>query len=204
VSLTPEEIEQNWLKFRGLCEKLGDRAPAVLKMLDELDERLCLCPASAKRDYHYAFPGGLVAHSLGVLGNLVALNGAMGWRLRKDSMIIAALFHDAGKCGMPGKGVENDFYLPQTDAWLVEKRGEEYRYNNDIPFMTTPHRTVYMMHHYNIPLSPDEWLALMLNDGFIVPENKPYGLKIAPLVYGLMTADYVTTMSEKQDSKLGF
>jgi hypothetical protein len=74
--LTPEEIEKNWGRFVGLCEKTGDRAPALAAMLSDLDERLCLCPASAKKDFHGAFPGGLVDHSLRVLNNLVALNKA--------------------------------------------------------------------------------------------------------------------------------
>jgi len=166
-------------------------------MVDELDERLCLCPASSKRDFHHAFPGGLISHSLRVLNNLVILNNSYGWNLPKDSMIIAALFHDIGKCGLPGTDAVNDFYTPQTDGWRVEKMGEEYKYNNDLAYMTTPDRSMFMMQHYGIQLSIDEYLSIKLNDGFIVPENKSYGLKISPLVYGTMTADYVSTMEEK-------
>jgi len=200
MSLTPEQIEQNWLRFRTLCGKLGERSPAVMWMVDELDERLCLCPASAKRDFHGAFPGGLIDHSLRVLKDLVTLNNSMGWGLAKDSMIIAALFHDVGKVGLPGADAANDFYLPQTDGWRVEKMGEEYKYNNDIAYLTTPHRTIFMMQHYGVQLTVDEHLALLLNDGFILQENKPYGLKVSPLVYGLMTADYNATMCEKNVS----
>jgi len=197
MSLTPEQIEKNWNQFRSLCEKLGDRSGPVLKMLDDLGMRLCLCPASSKRDYHGAFPGGLVDHSMRVLNHLVALNKAYGWNLPKASMIIAALFHDIGKCGLPGSDSTNDFYVPQTDGWRVEKLGEEYTYNNSIAYLTTPDRSIFMMQHYQIKLTPDEFLGIKLNDGFIVQDNKPYGLKISPLVYGVMTADYVSTMVEK-------
>lgn len=195
--LTPEEIEQNWKRFYSLCEKLGDRSPSVLKMLDELDERLCLCPASAKVDYHGAFPGGLVDHSLRVLNNLVTLNKGYGWKLPKDGMIISALFHDIGKIGMPGRGSENDFYIEQTDSWRRDKMGEVYKYNNDIPYLGTPDRSVFIMQHYGIKLTTDEWLSIKLNDGFVYDPNKPYCLKISPLVYGTMTADYISTMAEK-------
>lgn len=195
--LTPEDIEQNWVRFYSLCEKLGDRSPAVVAMLDELDERLCLCPGSAKTDYHAAFPGGLVDHSLRVLNNLVSLNKTYGWKLPKESMIIAALFHDVGKVGLPGKSSENDFYIEQTDSWRRDKLGEVYKYNNDIKYMTTPDRSVFIMQHYQVKLSIDEYLAIKLNDGFVVQENKPYCLKISPLVYGLQTADYISTMQEK-------
>lgn len=195
--LTPEEIEQNWKRFYSLCEKTGERAPAIIKMLDELDERLCLCPGSAKRDFHNAWPGGLVDHSLRVLNNLVVLNKTYDWRLPKESMIIGALFHDIGKIGMPGRGAENDFYVTQTDSWRRDKLGEEYAYNNDLPFMTTPDRSIFVMQHYGVQLTSDEYLCVKLNDGFVVDENKPYCLKISPLVYGLMTSDYISTMSEK-------
>lgn len=198
MMLTPEEIDTNWKRFYSLCtEKTGDRAAALAAMLDEVDERLSLCPASAKTDYHGAFPGGLVDHSLRVLNNLVALNKAYDWKLRKDSMIIAALFHDIGKMGMPGKGAENDFYLDQTDNWRRDKMGEVYKYNNDIPFLATPDRSVFIMQHYGVKLTADEWLSIKLNDGFVYDPNKPYCLKISPLVYGTMTADYVSTMAEK-------
>lgn len=198
--LTPEDIEQNWQKFYGLCDKLGDRSPAVLRMLDELDERLCLCPASAKTDYHGAFPGGLVDHSLRVLNNVVALNKTYDWRLSKESMILSSLFHDIGKVGLPGKSAENDFYIDQTDSWRRDKLGEVYRYNDDLMFLTTADRSVFIMQHYGIQLTADEFLAIKLNDGFVVQENRPYCLKISPLVYAIQTADYLSTMLEKNVS----
>ena len=195
--LTPEEIEQNWTRFHSLCLKTGDRSESILKMLNELDERLCLCPGSAKRDYHGAFPGGLVDHSLRVLNNLVTLNKTYDWKLSKESMIISALFHDVGKVGMPGRGSSYDFYLPQLDGWRRDKMGEEYTYNNDLTFMSTPDRSIFIMQHYGVQLSADEYLSIKLNDGFVVQENKQYCLKISPLVYGVQTADYISTMLEK-------
>lgn len=197
MSLTPEEIESNWKKFRALCDKCPSRGHNLIVMLDELEDRLCLCPASAKRDFHGAFPGGLVDHSLRVLNHLVVINNTHSWKLPKESMIIAALFHDVGKIGMPGKGSENDFYLPQTDQWRADKMGEEYKYNNDIQYMSTPDRSIFVMQHYCIKLTSDEFLSIKLNDGFMPLENKPYCLKVAPLVYGLQTADYISTMVEK-------
>ena len=98
---------------------------------------------------------------------------------------------------MPGNDPGNDFYTEQTDSWRRDKLGEVYKYNNDIPYMTTPDRSVFLLQHYQVKLTVDEWLCVKLNDGFVVPENKPYCLRIAPLVYGVQTADYVSTMAEK-------
>lgn len=195
--LTPEEIEQNWNRFHGLCDKLGSRSSAVKSMLDDLDERLCLCPASAKTDYHGAFPGGLVDHSLRVLNHVVALNKTYNWALAKESMILAALFHDIGKIGMPGKSSENDFYVEQKDNWRRLNCGEVYTYNNNLQYMTTPDRSVFVMQHYGVQLTSEEFLAIKLNDGFVLQENKPYCLRITPLVYAIQTADMIATMEEK-------
>jgi hypothetical protein len=195
-SLSPEEIEKNWLRFRGLCEKLGERSEVVLAMVDSLGERLVMCPASAKRDFHNAFPGGLIDHSLRVLGNAVRITKAFGWDVPKDSLIISTLFHDIGKVGTPTQ----DFYVPQTDNYWIEKKGEMYTYNNDVTYMSTPDRSVFLMQHFGVKLTEDEALAIKLNDGFVVNENKPYCLKISNLVFAVMTADYAATMEEKNVS----
>lgn len=193
MSLTPEQIESNWKKLYALFNKLGDRSDAALAMLDALGMRLCLCPASAKADFHNAFPGGLVDHSLRVLGNAVKYAVAHEWKLPKDSLIIAACLHDLGKVG----DHKNDYYVEQTDDWRRNKLGEEYTYNRDMQFMSVPQRGIFLCQHYGLRLTQDEQLAITLNDGFVTEENKQYCLKEPLLAHVIMTADYVATMQEK-------
>jgi hypothetical protein len=194
MSLTPEEIESNFNKFRSLCEKLGDRAPAALHLIDSLGERLALCPASGKKDYHNAFPGGLVDHSLRVLQNAMTLAKAFGWKIPKDSLIIGCLFHDLGKVG----DHKHDYYVP-AEAWRAEKMGEMYTYNRDMQYMSVPHRSIFLCQHYGLKLTQEEMTAILLNDGFVVDENKPYCLKEPILSHVVMTADYISTRQEKGD-----
>lgn len=193
MSLTPEQIEANWNKLRSLFGKLGDRSGPGLAMLDALDMRLALCPASAKADYHNAFPGGLVEHSLRVLSNAVKYAAAFDWKVPKDSLIIAACLHDIGKVG----DHENDYYVKQTDDWRVNKLGEVYTYNKEMQYMTVPQRSIFLCQHFGLKLTQDEALAITLNDGFVVDENKQYCLKEPLLAHIIMTADYVATMMEK-------
>jgi len=198
MSITPEEIAENFDKFRSLCEKLGDRSEAALRLVDSLGERLALCPASGKKDFHNAFPGGLVEHSLRVLQNAMTLCKGFGWKIPKDSLIIACLFHDIGKVGLVhDDGTLNDYYVPQDSEWHREKLGELYKYNKHIQYMLTPQRSVYMCQAFGLNLKVDEYLSILLNDGFVVDENKQYCLKISPLVFAVMTADYISTMQEK-------
>jgi len=194
TELTPEEINENFARFRSVCEKLGDRVPAVLAMLDELEERLALAPASAKTSYHCAYPGGLCAHSLRVLNGVLTVNKAFEWGLKKESMIIVSLFHDLGKLGLPGEG--NEYYVSQKDDWRRNKLGEMYGYNDNIPYMTTGDRTMYMLQHYGVKLTPEEWIAIRISDGYLVDENKPYGLKSSKLAMAVQMADYKATMDE--------
>lgn len=199
MALEPEEIVKNFETFRSLCEKIGERSGAVLAMVDALGENLALCPASSRTQYHAAYSGGLISHSLRVLKNARVNVKAHGWdeKISRESLIVACLFHDVGKVGMPDdSGKIVDFYLPNDSDWHV-KRGEVYKINEALPFMTTQHRSMFLMQHYGIKLSKDEYLAIMLNDGFIPVENKPYALKEPLLAHVVMVADYQATMTEK-------
>ena len=101
-------------------EKLGDRSEAALSLVDHLGERLALCPASSRKEYHLAEPGGLVDHSLRVLSNALKLCKTFGWNVPKESLIVACLLHDIGKCP------DNDEETPHAllGMKLCEKFGE--------------------------------------------------------------------------------
>ena len=198
MTLTPEEITANFDKFRSLCEKLGDRSETVLAMVDKLGEQLALCPASSRKDYHNCMPGGLVDHSLRVLTNSMKLVKSFGWNVPKDSLIISCLFHDLGKVGLANDdGTVSDYYIPQESDWHREKLGELYTHNKEMQYMSTPQRSVHMCQQFGLKLKTDEYLSILLNDGFVLDENKPYCLKTNPLVFVIMTADYISTMQEK-------
>lgn len=192
MSLTAEQIETNFNKYRSLCEKLGERSEPALAMVDHLGERLALCPASGKKEYHNAFPGGLVEHSLRVLTNAMTLVKAYGWPVPKDSLIIGTLFHDLGKVG----DHEKDYYVP-AEPWRQEKMGEMYTYNRDIQYMTVPHRGVFLCQHFGLKLTQDEMLAIILNDGQYAPENAPYKLKEPKLADIVHMSDLIATKQEK-------
>jgi putative nucleotidyltransferase with HDIG domain len=191
--LTAEQIEENFKRYLGLCGKVGDRSPVMIEMVEALGERLAVCPASTRTNFHNAFPGGLVDHSLRVLTNAMNLIKAYGWKVPKDSLIIGTLFHDIGKVG----DHEKDLYLPQTDSWKKDKYGELYTWNADLPYMSVPHRSIFLCQHYGLRLTHDEMLALLLNDGQYAEENKSYQLKEPLLADVVHMADLIATKQEK-------
>lgn len=197
-SITPEQIVENFNKFRSLLETVGDRSDSALQLVDSLGDKLALCPASSRVEFHNATAGGLVDHSLRVLSNAVRLVKAFGWNLSKDSLIISCLLHDIGKVGLVNDDLSlTDYYVPQDSDWHREKLGEMYKVNKDVQYMSTPQRSVHLCQQFGLRLNTDEYLAILLNDGFVLDENKPYCLKTSPLVYAVMTADYISTMQEK-------
>lgn len=195
--LTPEQIAENFDKYRGLCEKLGDRSDAALRLVDSLGERLALCPASSRKEYHAAYPGGLVSHSLRVLTNLAKLCKTFEWEISKDSMIVGALFHDLGKVG----DHQVDLYLPQTDSWRADKLGEVYTHNRKMQYMTVPDRGVWLCQHFGLVLTQDEFLAIKLNDGQYDDTNSPYKMKEPNLAIAVHMADLIATRQEKESEE---
>lgn len=197
--LEPEKIKENWDKFENLCNTVLKERSGMKEMLNDIGEELALCPASGRLEYHCAFPGGLVDHSLRVLNNAVKLTKEHGWQndITKESLVISCLFHDLGKVGHPSEKGLIPYYLKQDSDWHREKLGEIYKHNPKIPYMTVPQRGLYTMQYYGVKLHHDEYLSILLNDGWILQENKPYCLKEPPLTHVVMTADYISTYQEK-------
>ena len=200
--LTPEDIEKNFNKFRALCEKAGgDRAQKLLSLIDHLGERLALCPASAKLDHHDAFPGGLIYHSLQVLYNAKVIVNAFEWDVPKDSLVICALMHDIGKCAhVEEDGTCVDYYVPQDSTWYRDNRGEIYKYNKEIPYLTTAHRSIWLLNQYEVKLTHDEYVAIMIHDGWVLEENKKYMFKEPTIAMVMQMAGYIAAKSSKENA----
>lgn len=193
--LTDQQVIDNYNTF---TEKLEKNLPvtrwqAFDKMLDEIGERLAVCPASGRLEYHSAWPGGLVDHSLRVLRKGLQLRPALAPEATEEALTVACLFHDFGKLG----DHLHDYYLPQESSWHREKLGEMYKINPTIQYMTVPLRGLWMLQYYDISLSQEEYLSIFLNDGQYIDENRPYRLKEPPLAFLVHTADLWATKFEK-------
>jgi hypothetical protein len=188
-----KKIATNFDLFRKLCQtKLGDRSGVVLSMLDKIGTRLAMTPASSRTQYHAAWAGGLVEHSLNVCKLALKLNEVYGGKCSQESLVISSLFHDLGKVG----DLEQDLYLDQDSDWHRE-RGEVYKLNYDIQKMPTSHRSVYLLQAFGIRLSEDEWIAIMLNDGQYFEGNSYYSMHEPTLALIVHHADRMACDSEK-------
>jgi hypothetical protein len=193
-----EKIEENYNKFLTIINVLPEeRKIPILNMLEVIGERLAICPGSSKVEYHACYPGGLVEHSIRVFQFAHSLEKLYKFgNIPRDSIIICSLFHDLGKLG----DVDNEFYVPTTERWQIEK-GHLYEYNKKITYMNTSLRSLFLLHHFGIKLTQDEYLAIYLHDGQYIDKNKDYSLKEPNLSLIIHQADVAAAVWEKQNLK---
>ena len=187
------KINVNYEKYEALCGKMGDRSEAAKAMVDALSSRLALCPASAKERFHDAFPGGLIEHSLNVYKLAQNLNKSLGANLDDVSLRIACLFHDLGKVG----DLTDDYYLPQDNDWRRDNLGEIYTVNWDMQKMPHSDRSLWLLQHFGITLTLDEWIAIKIHDGQYADMNEYYSMSEPTLALIVHMADRMSVQVEK-------
>ena len=212
--LTPEQLQDNWKEFIQLLEDTfeGDRLSRLLKMYDHFEERMMFAPASGKEHYHNCHAGGYVEHVLHVtkcakqLHKLWSDNGAT-INFTEEELIFAAVHHDLGKLG----DLAEEYYVPQDNVWWIKNRGEYYKHNPKLQFMTVTDRALFLLQHYGVQMTENEYLGLKLTDGLYEEANKSYYIGYSPerslrtnIAYILHQADMMATHIEYEQWKRGY
>ena len=163
-----KKIQSNWETYEKLAKRLGDDNIGAL--LDTLGERLVMCPASPKESTVCSFPGGLIQHSLDVTRIMRKIVSSLEIDIDVNSILKVGLFHDIGKVG----DLEKDYFVDQDSDWHRDKLGQLYKFNDNLNKMSISHRTLYLLQHFGIGLTNDEWLAIQLSQGSHFEENRFY------------------------------
>jgi len=184
MKLTAEQIAENWDKLMSRIDAYiaEPRRSQLLDFYSKYSERIALMPASHKKEYHNAFPGGYVDHVLRVIDCALKLNnvwiemGVDDSTYTKEELVFSALNHDLGKIG----NEENESYIPQTDQWRKEKLGEDYTFNNKLPFASVPDRGLFLLQQHGIQYSFNEMITIQTHDGLYDEGNKKYLMAYMP------------------------
>jgi hypothetical protein len=207
MKLTAEEIQDNWIKFLENIDLFisSPRKEDLLNFYTKYEERIMLMPASHKKEYHNAFPGGYVDHVNRVVDCALRLNkvwvemGVDTSTYTVEELVFATINHDLGKMG----DENHEAYLPQDDQWRKEKLGEDYKFNDRLEFMSVPDRGLHLLMSHGIQMSKNEWLAIKLHDGLYDESNKPYLVSWSPetkprtsLIYIIHQADLMAARIE--------
>lgn len=192
-----DQIEKLSLKTESLIESMcsEDRAQKLTELFEKIGaERYFTAPASSQEDYHNCFPGGLAEHNINVVNALFAIDEALGTNLNVESMCVVGLLHDIGK--VMNTDFE-DFYVVQDEKWKAEK-GQTYTRSDGSIYFPTHQRSVWLLSEFGFKLSPEEYQAILLNDGQYLQENKSYAHKTCNLALLLHMADMAAMIKEKQ------
>jgi hypothetical protein len=209
---TDQELENNYKKFLEIIKKYisGQRKDQLLHMysMQELGANLMLSPASGNKDYHNAYEGGYIDHVFNVCKNTLKMKnlfvesgGVVDFT--DEELVFAALHHDLGKLGIKGEL----HYIPNDSDWHIKNRGEYYKRNEKIPFMSITDRGFFTLSQYSISLTEKEWFGIKLTDGMYDEDNEKY-YKVYDtskylrytIQYILHWADHMSTIIERKNN----
>ena len=161
--LEQEEIVQNWETFCNLAENgTGERSESIKVLLENLGDRILACASTIRSS-----PGSLVDQNLKILKACTSLNSKFKLGLSKESMIIVNLFRNIGMIGT----LEEDLMIVQNSDWH-KNRGDFFKYNQNLPFMRTYDRSIQLLQHFGVKLTPDEHIAILTSGGNNEEYNK--------------------------------
>tara|TARA_R110001606_G_scaffold102903_2_gene225544 strand:+ start:753 stop:1547 length:795 start_codon:yes stop_codon:yes gene_type:complete len=176
--LSAEQIQVNWERYIKLIKESfsKERADLLIPFLEKYQDRIMMMPSSAKNWHHSAFAGGYINHVLRVFDCAIKLYnawGEMGGNLSTytlEEMKFAALFHDLGKMGQQ----QGEYFEPNDSKWHVDKLGQIYKFNTDIPAMKIPERSLFLLQEIGCKVSHNEYIAIKVHDGLYDDSNKFY------------------------------
>ena len=87
-----------------------------------------------------------------------------------EELVMAALHHDLGKVG----DLSEDNYIPNDSEWHRKNQGLVYKHNPRLEYMTITDRAIFILQHFGIVLTPNEYIGLRLTDGLYEEANKTY------------------------------
>ena len=178
MNLTAEQIQSNWTEFMGNIDTYisSPRKEKLNEFYSKYQERIMLMPASHKKEYHSAFPGGYVDHVNRVIKASLSMSDV--WKsfgcdmttFTTEELIFSAINHDLGKMG----DSEHDAYISQTDKWRRDKLGEEYMFIKQLAFASVPDRGLFLLQEHGITYSFNEMIAIQTHDGLYDDANVKY------------------------------
>ena len=211
--LTPEHLQHNWNNLIRLLEVnfSGERLENLLKMYDYFEERMMFAPASGREHFHNSHAGGYVEHVIHVTTSALKIKAV--WEqtgatidFTDEEMVFAALHHDLGKVG----DLSEDYYSPNDSDWHRKNQGLIYKHNPNLEYMTVTDRALYLLQHFNVKLTKNEYIGLRLTDGMYEEANKSYYIAYQPerqlrtnIAYILHQADMMATHIEYDMWKRG-
>jgi len=207
MSLTATQIQDNWRKFLNYIDTYisSPRKEKLIEFYKKHEEEFTLMPASHKKAYHNAFPGGYIDHVNRVTEGALALNKV--WiefgaeqNYTIEELVFSAINHDLGKLG----DEDNYAHQPSTDEWRKKNLGEMYKFNDALAYMSVPERSIKLLVDNDIKLTQNEWLSILLHDGLYDPANERYLKTYMPELKPRTSLVYIVHQADLMASRVEF
>ena len=208
MKLTAEEIEGNWNTFIGYINKYisSPRKEKLLDFYKKFEDRLVLMPAAHKKEYHNSFPGGYIDHVNRVIECSLKVNsvwsemGVDKTTYTIEELVFSAINHDLGKMG----DEEHDSYIPQDDKWRRDKLGEDYKFNEKVPFASVPDRSLFLLQSHGVQYTFNEMITIQTHDGLYDEANKKYLFSFTPGQKPRTSLPYIVHQGDLMAARIEF
>ena len=208
MKLTAEEIEGNWNTFIGYINEhiSSPRKEKLLDFYKKFEDRLVLMPAAHKKEYHNSFPGGYIDHVNRVIECSLKVNsvwsemGVDKSTYTIEELVFSAINHDLGKMG----DEEHDSYIPQTDKWRRDKLGEDYKFNEKVPFASVPDRGLFLLQSHGVQYTFNEMITIQTHDGLYDEANKKYLFSFTPGQKPRTSLPYIVHQGDLMAARIEF
>ena len=208
MKLTAEKIQINWVEFMSNIDTYisSPRKEKLKSFYNKFEERISLMPASHKKEYHSAFPGGYVDHVNRVVKAALSMSavwegfGADMSTFTTEELVFSAINHDLGKMG----DSEHESYIPQTDKWRRDKLGEEYMHNKAIAFASVPDRGLFLLQEHDIKYTFNEMVAIQTHDGLYDPANEKYLKSFMPETKPRTSLPFILHQADMMAARIEF
>ena len=208
MKLTAEEIEGNWNTFIGYINEYisSPRKEKLLDFYKKFEDRLVLMPAAHKKEYHNSFPGGYIDHVNRVIECSLKVNsvwsemGVDKTTYTIEELVFSAINHDLGKMG----DEEHDSYIPQTDKWRRDKLGEDYKFNEKVPFASVPDRSLFLLQSHGVQYTFNEMVTIQTHDGLYDEANKKYLFSFTPGQKPRTSLPYIVHQGDLMAARIEF
>ena len=208
MKLTAEEIEGNWNTFIGYINEhiSSPRKEKLLDFYKKFEDRLVLMPAAHKKEYHNSFPGGYIDHVNRVIECSLKVNsvwsemGVDKSTYTIEELVFSTINHDLGKMG----DEEHDSYIPQTDKWRRDKLGEDYKFNEKVPFASVPDRSLFLLQSHGVQYTFNEMVTIQTHDGLYDEANKKYLFSFTPGQKPRTSLPYIVHQGDLMAARIEF
>ena len=208
MKLKAEQIQMNWVEFISNIDTYisSPRKEKLKSFYEKFEERISLMPASHKKEYHSAFPGGYVDHVNRVVKAALSMSAVWGGfgadmsTFTTEELVFSAINHDLGKMG----DSEHESYVPQTDKWRRDKLGEEYMHNKAISFASVPDRGLFLLQEHDIKYTFNEMIAIQTHDGLYDPANEKYLKSFMPETKPRTSLPFILHQADMMAARIEF